>query len=60
MLEAVEELFEFALVFVRQDDKAASEAVTESVEGNGFLALRSFRAGGELGIGLIGRGLGLR
>jgi hypothetical protein len=60
MLESVEELFEFALVFARQDDEAAGETVAESVEGDGFLALRSCRAGGKLGIGAVGDELGWR
>lgn len=48
------------LVFARQDHEATGESMAEGVEGEGFLALRSFRTGGELRIGLIGRGLGLR
>ena len=46
VLETVEEFFEFALVFVRQDDEAAGESVAEGVEGDGFPAFSSLGAAG--------------
>src|SRR5947209_2918585 len=37
VLPAVEEFFEFVLVFVRQEDEAAGEPMAERVEGDGPL-----------------------
>ena len=51
--EASAEVFEFLLLFPRQDGEAAGQAEFEVVAGRGGFALLGFGAGGVLCIGLV-------